>query len=595
VELSEATLLEAAGNDGNDVVAPVDPETAIRAAFVAAGAEPASSLRWAALGDVLRAHGDRERAPRAYARSLTASLAEPALLKIIGRLRDGDFQGASSLLEVRLRERSNDVAGLRLRGELSLQTRRFEAAEGDFRKCLDYVATDRNSRFGLTMALFRQARFGEALEQADTLLHLFPDDAPIRGLKATLASTVGDYAEALALQTGLAVEKGDRPRTWLDMGHTLRMVGRTQESIRAYHRAIGLKEDCGEAWWELANLKTYRFEKSHLDRMAELAAGGDLDIQSRIPLLFAVGKALEDEGKFERSFESYAQGNALKRSRVKYSAERHQRLLDHLTKGFVPSLVETSGQGGGSDSAPIFVVGMPRSGSTLVEQVLASHPMVEGTMEIPYMEGIAHRLMSNTRFDRSLRLADRVQSLSLDQRRALGSEYLSHSLLHRRLRRPHFVDKLPANFAHIGLIRAILPEAKIIDVRRGGMATCFSLYKQLFAHGQEYSYDLEDIAHYYRAYTGVMARFGAADVGGICQLQYESLVTNPQEEIARLLAFLNLPFDSACLRPEENRRPVRTPSSEQVRQPITSSAVEHWKNFEPWLAPAAAILANDRE
>jgi len=378
-------------------------------------------------------------------------------------------------------------------------------------------------------------------------------------------------------------------KIWLSYGHVLKTSGAAGEGIGAYRRALELEPRLGEAWWSLANLKTYRFDAADMARMRQQLARGDLAAEDRYHFHFALGKALEDEQRYADSFEHYRQGNALRRAQLHYDPERidgHvKRSKSLFTREF---LARASGQGAPA-ADPIFIVGLPRAGSTLIEQILSSHPRVEGTMELPDVPVLAHGIGTQAT-DGGPRYPQVLATLSPGQLRALGEEYLARTRIQRKTGRPYFIDKLPNNFLHVGFIHLMLPNARIIDARRHPLGGCFSAFKQHFARGQNFTYDLAELGAYYRSYVELMAHFDAVLPGRVHRVFYERLVDDTEHEVRRLLEYCGLPFEPACLRFYENERAVRTASSEQVRVPIYREGLEQWRHYEAWLEPLKRSL-----
>jgi tetratricopeptide (TPR) repeat protein len=379
-------------------------------------------------------------------------------------------------------------------------------------------------------------------------------------------------------------------KAWLSYGHLLKTAGRTDESVAAYRRAIRHEAGFGEAYWSLANLKTFRFGEADVVSMGEALADPSVNEPNRVHLHFALGKALEDAGDYAGSFDHYAKGNALHRARQSYDADRNAARTRHMEALFTRAFFESRRGAGCPDASPVFIVGMPRSGSTLVEQILASHPAVEGTTELPEMITMARELRELANSEDVRSYADVLVAMEPQALRELGERYLERTRVHRKTNRPHFIDKMPNNFMHVAMIQLALPNAKIVDTRRHPMACCFSNFKQHYARGQRFSYDLTDMGRYYRDYVGLMAHFDAALPGRIHRVLYERMVEDTESEVRQLLDYCGLPFDPACLRFFENERPVRTASAEQVRQPIYRDGMDQWRRFEPWLDPLKLAL-----
>jgi tetratricopeptide (TPR) repeat protein len=525
-------------------------------------------------------------------RTLRQAVADPGLLAAGDALARNDIPRAESLLRAHLKRRPADVAAIRMLAEVAARIGRHEDAATLLERCLELAPEFDAARQNYAMVLHRANRPGEALAQIERLLARDPRNPAYRNLKAVVLCRTGDYVEAVSLFEGILAEHPDQARIWLSHGHALKTMGETARAVDAYRRCAALEPWFGDAWWSLANLKTFRFEDDDLATMRAQLARPGLGDEDRLHLSFALGKALEDRRDYAPAFEHYARGNALRLARVPYSADANTARLRRAAELYTEALFrEREGQGCPAPD-PIFVVGMPRAGSTLVEQILASHPLVEGTMELPEITSIA-RLLRREADGAAASPAlyhEAVAQLDAGALRAAGERYIERTRLQRKTGAPFFVDKMPNNFAHAGLIRLALPNAKIVDVRRNPMACGFSLFKQHFARGQDFSYSLADIGRYYRDYVEYMAHFDRVQPGRILRVSYEALVDDTEAQVRRLLDHCGLPFDAACLRFFENDRPVRTASSEQVRQPIYREGLDHWTHFEPWLAPLREAL-----
>jgi tetratricopeptide (TPR) repeat protein len=407
---------------------------------------------------------------------------------------------------------------------------------------------------------------------------------------AACLGLVGEYERAIEIYDVLLAEFPGQPKIWMSFGHALRTAGRRDQALAAYHRCLEQAPGLGEAYWSIANLKTAPFTREQEAAMRRQLADPALGAEDRLHFHYALGKALEDRGDYADSFRQYADGARLRRAERPYdAAESHDQMLRSKALFIEGFFAERAG-GGSPAPDPIFIVGLPRAGSTLIEQILASHSAVEGTMELPDITTLARRLGRPGSRAEGRRYPEALADLDGEARLALGEEYLERTRIHRKKGRPLFIDKMPNNLHHIGLIRLILPNAKIIDARRAPMASCFSAFKQLFARGHAFSYDLTDLGLYYRDYIALMDHFDAVLPGRICRVIYEDVVENTERQVRRLLDYCGLPFEAACLRFHENDRPVRTASSEQVRRPIFREGLEQWRHFEPWLGPLAAAL-----
>jgi len=479
---------------------------------------------------------------------------------------------------------------IRMLAEAGTRLGRYGDVEKLLARCLELAPSFTPARYNYAIVLYRQNRAAEALPQIEALLAEAPRDMGYRNLHAAALGLVGEYAKAVAIYEGVLAEAPEQPLIWLSYGHALRTSGRQAEAIAAYQRAIEQMPGLGEAYFSLSNLKTVRFTAAEAQAMRAQLLRTDLTVEDRFHLHYALGKALEDEGDYPASFDHYAKGAALRRSESLYDPEENAARADRSRQVFTPAFFAARAGWGCDAPDPIFVVGLPRSGSTLIEQILASHSAVEGTMELPDINviamGLGHSATSKAPHDYPGNLA----ALDADQIRALGEDYLQRTRIQRKTGRPLFIDKMPNNFQHVGLIHLILPGAKIIDARRHPMATCFSAFKQHFARGQNFSYDLDELGRYYRDYVALMAHFDQALPGRVHRVFYERMVDDAETEVRALLDYCGLPFEDACLRFYENDRAVRTASSEQVRRPIFRDGLDQWRRYEPWLGPLKQAL-----
>jgi len=563
---------------------------AVEALSRAAGLDPTLPIDWRALGDHLHLMGDSAGADLAFARHIAAAVSDPILMEAAGALYDGRLAVAEKSLRAFLKDHPTDVAALRMLAEVGARLGRYEDAEILLADCLALAPGFDAARHNYATALHRQNKAGEALAQVERLMSRDPDNPSYRTLRAATLAQLGDHAAAIGAYEGLLKTHPEHPKTWMSLGHALKTVGRLEEGIAAYRRSVELSPALGEAYWSLANLKTFRFTADEMAAMRAALARPDLAEEDRFHLDFALGKALEDAGDHAASFEHYAAANTLRGRSLRYDAERTH---DHAIRSmalFTPAFFAERAGWGARSSDPIFVVGLPRAGSTLIEQILASHPRVEGTAELPDIIAIAKRLGGRKYKSDGTAYPEVLRGLGAADVQALGEEFLERTRVHRKLGRPFFIDKMPNNFAHIGLIHLILPDARIIDASRGPMATCLACFKQHFARGQAFAYDLVDLGRYYADYRALMAHFDAVLPGRVHKVTYERLVAEPKQEIRRLLDHCGLPFNASCLAFHTNERPVRTPSAQQVRQPIFREGLDRWRSYEPWLGPLKRAL-----
>jgi tetratricopeptide (TPR) repeat protein len=561
-------------------------ETAGQAALRQAVAlKPDLAEGWKALGERLFAAGDDAGARAAFARHDRAMVRDAALGPAADALYGGRVEEAEARLKAHLSARPDDAAALRLMAEVLARLERWADAEVLLAHALAREPDHDGARFAYANALFQQQKAAEALTEIEALLAIDPAEPAYLNLLAACLDLVGDFPRVLAIQQDLLSRFPRQPRIWLNHGHALRTVGRRDDAIGAYRRAIMLNPGLGDAYWSLANLKVAAITPAEQAAMTAQLAHGDLSVDDRLHLLYALGKALEDRGDHAGAFARYAEGAALRRASNGYRPEIEAALARDTMALFDHEFLEARRGWGAPDDDPIFIVGLPRSGSTLIEQILASHSAVEGVAELPDIAIIATQL-NGPHGDYPACL----EGLSAEAARALGKLYLDRTRIHRQRGRKHFIDKMPNNFRHVGLIQLILPNARIIDARRHPLGACFSAFKQHFAQGQAFTYDLGDLGAYYRDYVAVMDHFDRVLPGRVHRVIYEDLVEDAETEIRRLLAHCGLDFEDACLRFHETERAVRTVSSEQVRRPIYRDGLDQWRAFEPWLEPLKTAL-----
>jgi predicted Zn-dependent protease len=564
-------------------------EAAVAALRKAVELNPEFPDGWRALADHLAAVGDDAAAEDARARFLKVSTRDPRLMAAAAALCENRIPEAEALLRRHLQEHPTDVAALRMLAEVAARIGRYHDAQLLLEHCLQLAPTFQGARQNYAVALHRQGNHLAALPEVERLLVAEPHNPNYRVLHAALLAGIGEYTQAIDIYTRVLKQYPRQARIWMSYAHALKTAGQVPEGIDAYRCALKLEPGVGEVWWSLANLKTYRFTAAELAQLRAQLARPDLDAEDRFHLHFALGKALEDQADYERSFQHYQQGNAQRRARVHYDPERiraHAALARQLfTTEF---FAERAGAGAAADD-PIFIVGLPRSGSTLIEQILASHSQVEGTMELPDVPALAQTISARAG-DEALRYPQALARLPAGQLRTIGEEYLQRTRIQRKRGKPRFIDKLPNNFLHTGFIHLMLPNASIIDARRHPLGCGFSNFKQHFARGQTFTYDLAELGAYYRAYVQLMAHFDRVLPGRVHRVLYENMVEDTEAEVRRLLDYCHLPFEPGCLRFYENERAVRTASSEQVRSPIYRDAMEQWRHYEPWLGPLKESL-----
>ncbi|QIG81050.1 tetratricopeptide repeat-containing sulfotransferase family protein [Stakelama tenebrarum] len=521
--------------------------------------------------------------------AVAAAAREPAFQQAWHALETGDLTGAERAIRMLLAKDPDNAAALVLLAELAARIGIMHEAEAALIRAIALVPDLADARLRLAAICADQGRIDSALAQLDAVLEGDPGHRGAELAKAELLARIGDHAGAEALYARIATTGGEDADLHIARGNLAKTTGRFEAAV-THFRAAATGGRAGEAWWSLADLKTAKIDTHGIATMRDLLARTDLSATTRLHLHFALGKALEDYGEHAAAFAEYAQGNRLRRAELPHDADAVGREVDDQIALFDADFLARRSDPGELDTAPIFIVGLPRSGSTLVEQILASHPAIEGTSELPYIPALVQDMIGRNWQRRDLRYPAHLATLSPEAARDLGRHYLAAAQWHRRTERPLFLDKLPNNWRNIGFIRLILPNARIIDVRREAMACGFSNFKQHFARGQSFAYDLADIGRYYRDYARLTAHFDALAPGTIHRVSHEALVADPEREIRALLDYLGLPFDAACLRHHENRRPVRTASAQQVRAPISDAGLEQWRKFAPWLDPLREAL-----
>jgi tetratricopeptide (TPR) repeat protein len=549
-----------------------------------------SPKAWLAIADIHSANGDAVAADAAYAMQLRHSDGNPRLLAAAAAMSENDIPVAERALKDYLQENPTDVAAIRMLAEVAARLGRDQDAELLLERCLELSPGFNFARQNYSYILNRNNRFAKVLEQTEILLRGEPRNMSYRNLKAVALGKIGDFEAAIALYEEVLAEHPGYSRIWHSYGHTLKTAGRTDAAVDAYRRSIAIEPHYGEAYWSLANLKTFRFSVEDVVAMQSQLSRDDLAAEDRFHFDFALGKALEDQSEYEESFHHYDSGNGLRKSLIQYSADRNTLKLRQNQRLFDATFFRERSGFGVADADPIFILGMPRAGSTLLEQILSSHSQVEGTMELPDIIAVTKDLYRRQNHASAGTYYPMLPEMTAEQAAIYGRRYLDNTRIQRRTDAPMFIDKMPNNYAHIALIRLMLPNAKIIDARRHPLACCFSNFKQHFARGQNFSYSLDDMGRYYRDYVELMAHFDEVLPGSIHRVHYENMVEDTENEVRRLLAYCGLPFEEGCMRFFENDRPVRTASSEQVRRPIYKEGVDHWRHYETWLDPLQEAL-----
>jgi predicted Zn-dependent protease len=574
-------------------VAQRDAPRAIDALLRAVNINPALPQSWNMLERLYRMIGEAGNAATAAAHVATLKALPPQVVAATALFSDGELAPAEQIVRAFLLAHGDHPEAMRLLAKIGMARDVLDDAELLLEAALALAPDYRAARYDYADVLVQRHKYVLAREQVARLLALEPANVDYRILAATIAVGLGEHERAIALYRGLIAEAPDFPDAHLWMAHALKTVGQVPEAIQAYRAAAAARPDFGDAYWSLANLKTYRFSDAEMARMrAEEAAPATAPVD-RLHLCFALGKALEDRGETAESWAYYERGNALKRAESRYRPEILEANTRRQIQVCTADFFRSRGDWGAADADPIFVLGLPRSGSTLIEQILASHSQVEGTQELADIQRTVLDIqgrepdLDNPRYPAAL-----AQMTAQDFRR-LGERYLADTRVYRT-GKPFFIDKMPNNFRHVGLIHLMLPNARIIDARREPMACCFSNLKQLFAQGQEFAYSAEDIARYYRTYLDLMAHWDAALPGRVLRVHHEDVVADLEGSVRRLLDHCGLEFERPCVDFHKTRRSVRTPSSEQVRQPIFRDGLDQWQAYGPWLAPLETALGDAR-
>ena len=575
---------------GHALLACRQPAAALAAFLHAVHLNPALPASWHALHVLYRSAGRREESEMAAAHVAKLKTLAPATTAASGLFADGEVHEAERVIRAHLHSAPGDIEAMRLLARIAVKLDILEDADFLLESVLAFAPAYHLARYEYVRVLLQRHRHAKALEEACTLLGADPANRDYRAIYASACLSLDRYDEGIRTYRELLEEAPAAADLHLSIGHGLKTMGRQQDAIEAYRAAASVTPSFGDAYWSLANLKTYRFTPAECDAMRAREADSATPPADRYHLCFALGKALEDAGDYAASFGFYQRGNALKKQEVSYRPDVIERNAAQQKAVCKPALFASRRGAGCPAPDPIFIVGLPRAGSTLLEQILASHSQVEGTMELADIPRLVVRLQGRGPDDSAPYPAN-LAALAPEQLRRFGETYIADTAAYRS-GKPYFIDKNPNNFRHLGLIALILPNARIIDARREPMACCFSNYKQLFAAGQEFTYSLEDIAAYYRGYVSLMSHWQSVLPGRILRVQHEDLVADLEGNVRRILDFCGLGFEQSCVAFHENARSVRTASSEQVRRPIYREGLEQWRNYEAWLGPLRAGLAN---
>jgi tetratricopeptide (TPR) repeat protein len=577
---------------GHCFVTMRDAPRAIEAFLNAVNLNPALPASWRTLQTLYKMTGQQDNAQMAAGHVATLERLPSDIVTATALFSDGELAPAEAITRAFLLKHGNHVEAMRLLARIGLAHDVLDDADILLEAVLELAPDYRAARYDYAMALLRRHKHAQAIAELEKLLQLDPKDRVYRTTYATANVGLGDHERALKLYRELLADAppgAHAGELHLSVAHSLKALGRQPEAIEAYRAAASARPSYGDAYWSLANLKTYRFPADEVARMRADEAADTTALVDRFHLCFALGKAFEDLGDYAESFGYYERGNALKKSQTRYRPEPIERNT-RLQKSICTREFFAARHGVGSqDPSPIFVVGLPRSGSTLLEQILASHSAVEGTMELADIPRMVLELQGREPEGDNPRYPRVLEELAPGDFLRLGEKFIADTRVYRT-GKAFFIDKMPNNFRHIGLIHLILPNAKIIDARRHALACCFSNFKQLFASGQDFTYGLEDIGRYYRTYVELMAHWDSVLPGKVLRVEHEAVVDDLEANVRRILEFCGLEFEPQCVEFHKTERSIRTASSEQVRRPIFKEGIDQWRNFEPWLGPLKEAL-----
>ncbi len=568
-----------------------DAPRAIESFLRAVNINPALPASWSMLEGLYRLTGDAQNAATAAAHVATLERLPPEVLTATGLFSDGDLVPAEDITRAFLLEHGNHVEAMRLLARIGIELDVLDDAQLLLEAVLVLQPDYQAARYDYARVLVERHQYARACAELDTLLGIEPDNRYYKTLHATAIVGLGRYEQAIVAYRDLLVDAPQPAELHLSIAHSLKTLGRQQESIEAYRAAFAARPNYGDAYWSLANLKTYRFTDGEITAMRAAEAASDTPLVDRYHLCFALGKAFEDRAEYAESWGYYERGNAFKKSESRYRPEVIETNTRKQIEVCTPEFFARRKGWGDPSAAPILIVGLPRAGSTLLEQILASHSRVEGTQELSDVQRMVVGLQGRAPDLDNPRYPGVLADLTAADLLGLGEKYLKDTSVYRT-DKPYFIDKMPNNFRHIGLIHLMLPNARIIDARREPMACCFGNLKQLFANGQEFSYSVEDIARYYRTYLELMRHWDAVLPGKVLRVRHEDVVDDLEGSVRRMLDFCGLDFEPACVEFHKTERTVRTASSEQVRRPIFRDGLDQWRHYQPWLRSLEEALGD---
>ncbi len=544
---------------------------------------------WKMLAQLHAKAGDATASAAALAEHDKLAALPAELLSVRNMMAEGRLLVAERVCRYFMRSNPKHIEGMRLLADLGVRAGVLDDAEFILESAVAFEPENVFARFDYMNVLYRRQKYAQSFAQSELLLNLEPENLDFEIAHANQSVAIGEFEPALEIYRRAVEQMPANAELHLVRAHALKTIGRVPEAIESYRKAYDARPAFGDAYWSLANLKTYIFTEDEVAAMEEHVSASSTPTEDRVHFCFALGKHREDQSDYAAAFAQYQEGNRLRREQLQYDADDMSLRLRQQEEHVDQALIEERSGSGCDAPDPIFILGLPRAGSTLLEQILASHSQVEGTLELPNISSLAFELGGRRRVNQDPAYPANLAQLPLEKLREFGEAFIEDTRVHRS-GAPFFIDKMPNNFRHIGLIHLILPNAKIIDARRHPMACCFSGFKQLFASGQEFTYGLKEIGQYYRDYVSLMDHWDNVLPGKILRVQYEDVVADTESQIRRILDYCGLPFEQACVDFHQTERSVRTPSSEQVRQPIFKSGLEQWRNFDPWLDPLKDAL-----
>ena len=545
---------------------------------------PALPSSWKALYSYFKKNENKPAADHAYMQMNTLETMPNTLLFISQILNEGKLGIAEEKCREFLKQYPTNTYAMSLLSDIADRLGYFDDAEFLLESAVKLSPSDGELRMKYAMILRKKQKFAKTMEQVNILCEKFPENLSYQAQKASEIMQNGDHKGAIDLFDDILKKNPYNFSILTSKGHAQKTLGESDRAINSYQTAYQVKQDHGEAFFSLANLKTYEFSKNELNIMRNQLRRVDLTMRDKAYFHFALAQGCEAVGEYDEAFFHLDSGNKIKNKQSKYSIERMDKELQAQIDVCDELFFEKHGQGGHETKDPIFILGLPRAGSTLIEQILASHSMIDGTLELPNILSMAQSLRGDDIYGKEGNYPKSMENLSLEKRIAMGEKFISDTSMHRN-EAPRFTDKMPNNFRHIGLIHLIMPNAKIIDARRYPLDCCFSMFKQLFAQGQEFTYGLTEAGSYYKSYIKLMNHWDQVLPNKILRVNNEDIIDDLEGQVVKMLNFLELPFEESCITFYETDRSVRTASSEQVRKPINKAGMDRWKPYAKYLGP----------